>query len=338
MRNLPPAYFALVMATGIVSIAAHGLELPLLAEALFGVNLVAYSALWVVTLLRTALYPRRLFGDLVDHRIGPGYFTVVAGSCLLGAQFLVIENSEAVAAAFLVMSAVLWILLTYAVFTAFTIKRGKPSLEAGLTGAWLVAVVATQSIAVLSTLIARGQPEPTRTALDCFALSMWLWGVMFYAWLMTLIFIASFFARSSRTISILHPGSRWGRWRFRLLPARAWRRGRTAHPSWLGSLRSWRGLRCCAGRQERGGSLSCFAFPPGAFSSKRRRRTTIQASGPPSFRSACLQRSDPANGLGAQSSGPARPRSRGVRRGHDRLGARVRRHGVGLGGALRRRV
>ena len=188
MRNLPPAYFALVMATGIVSIAAHGLELPLLAEALFGVNLVAYCALSVATLLRTALYPRLLFGDLVDHRIGPGYFTVVAGSGLVGAQFLVIAHSEAVAAAFLVMSAVLWTLLTYSVFTAFTIKREKPSLEDGLTGVWLVAVVATQSIAVLSTLTARGWPEPTRTALDCFALSMWLWGVTFYAWLMTLIF------------------------------------------------------------------------------------------------------------------------------------------------------
>jgi tellurite resistance protein TehA-like permease len=41
VRNLPPAYFALAMATGIVSIAAKGLELPLLAllaEALFDVN------------------------------------------------------------------------------------------------------------------------------------------------------------------------------------------------------------------------------------------------------------------------------------------------------------
>ena len=176
------------MATGIVSIAAQGLALPALAEALFGINLVAYSALGVLTLLRATIYPRLLFGELVDHRIGPGYFTAVAGSSLIGAQFLLIAHNEAAAAALLLVSVVLWTLLTYSVFTAFTIKRDKPSLADGLSSVWLVAVVATQSIAVLTTLIAREWPEPTRTGLNCFALSMWLWGVMFYAWLIALIF------------------------------------------------------------------------------------------------------------------------------------------------------
>jgi hypothetical protein len=41
--NLFPGYFALVMATGIVSIAAHLLGMRALAWALLGINVVAYS-------------------------------------------------------------------------------------------------------------------------------------------------------------------------------------------------------------------------------------------------------------------------------------------------------
>ena len=84
MKDLPPAYFALVMATGIVSIAAGDFHLPLLATALFVLNLVAYAVLAVLTVLRAVRYPRLFFGDMTDHRLGPGFFTAVAGSCILG--------------------------------------------------------------------------------------------------------------------------------------------------------------------------------------------------------------------------------------------------------------
>lgn len=43
VKHLPPAYFALVMATGIVSIAARDFQFPFLAMGLFAVNLVAYA-------------------------------------------------------------------------------------------------------------------------------------------------------------------------------------------------------------------------------------------------------------------------------------------------------
>ncbi len=45
IAGLNPAYFALVMATGIVSIAAHIAHFPSLALALFVLNCVAYSVL-----------------------------------------------------------------------------------------------------------------------------------------------------------------------------------------------------------------------------------------------------------------------------------------------------
>jgi tellurite resistance protein TehA-like permease len=188
VRNLPPAYFALVMATGIVSIAALGFDLPLFAKTLFVVNVLAYAFLSVLTLLRAAIYPRLLFGDMVDHRAGPGFFTAVAGSCLIGAQFLLIERSVVAAASFLTVGVALWTGVTYTIFTALTIKRDKPSLKDGLSSLWLVAVVATQSIAILAALLAREWPAPGRTEFDFFALTMWLWGGMFYIWIIVLIF------------------------------------------------------------------------------------------------------------------------------------------------------
>ena len=188
VKHLSPAYFALVMATGVVSIAAWDLRLPVLAIALFVFNVAAYVVVAGLTLLRAIRYPRLFFADMTDHRLGPGFFTAVAGSCILGTQFLLMAHSVEVAAVFLALGTTLWIGLTYTIFTALTVKRDKPPLEKGLTGAWLIAVVATQSIAVLAALIARDWPQPFRLELNFFALSMWLWGGMFYIWIISLIF------------------------------------------------------------------------------------------------------------------------------------------------------
>lgn len=183
------------MATGIVSIAAQDFGTLALAQALFAINVVAYAILAVLTVGRAVIYPRLFFGDMVDHRLGTGFFTAVAGSCILGVQFLLIAHSLGAATLFLALGVLLWINLTYTVFTAFTVKRYKPQLAQGITGAWLIAIVATQSIAVLAALIAREWPQPYRLELNFFALSMWLWGGMFYIWIISLIFYRYSFFR-----------------------------------------------------------------------------------------------------------------------------------------------
>ena len=88
VKHLSPAYFALVMATGVVSIAAWDLQLPLLAIGLFVFNIVAYVVVAGLTVLRAIRYPRLFFADMTDHRLGPSFFTAIAGSCILGTQFL----------------------------------------------------------------------------------------------------------------------------------------------------------------------------------------------------------------------------------------------------------
>ena len=188
IENLSPAYFALVMATGIVSIAAHQLGFKSTAYLLFGINIVAYVVLCGLNGLRLIWFRSAMWKDLIDHRKGLGFFTWVAASCVLGSQFIRLVQSFEIATVLWGLGIVLWILLTYTIFTVLITKENKPSLNEGISGAWLLAVVATQSIAVLGALLAPHWGQPFRVEINFFVLSMWLWGGMLYIWMISLIF------------------------------------------------------------------------------------------------------------------------------------------------------
>ncbi len=202
LEGLSPAYFGMVMATGIVSIAAHLLGVRTISLPLLGLNVGVYAILWILTLVRALRYPQRFFGDMFDHLRGPGFFTAVAGTGVLGSQFVVLTVDYRTGTAMWTAAVLLWIALTYAIFAGFTIKERKPTLDKGINGAWLLAVVGTQSIAVLSALLAPHIAQPGRLELNFLALSMWLWGGMLYIWMMSLIFYRyTFFTMSPGDLS-----------------------------------------------------------------------------------------------------------------------------------------
>src|SRR5947209_6892248 len=152
--GLFPGYFALVMATGIVSIAAYLLALTAVAWALLFVNVAAYIVLWLLLVTRLLRFFPRVRADLTDHARGPGFFTVVAGTCVLGSQLVIVAGRDDVALALWLAGLLLWALVMYAFFTFITVREEKPTLEMGLNGTWLLAAVATQSVSVLGTLLA----------------------------------------------------------------------------------------------------------------------------------------------------------------------------------------
>jgi tellurite resistance protein TehA-like permease len=196
LATMHPASFALVMATGIVSIACHLLGSALLARILFWANIVFYGVLWSLTAVRIARYRRNVVADISHHGRAVGFFTTVAATCVLGSQTLLIGNSWRVASAFWIVGIALWALVTYTVFTALTIKPEKPSLAEGINGGWLVAVVAAQSVCVLGAPLAEGFGATAPQVL-LFCLAMWLGGGMLYIWIISLIFYRySFFVMS----------------------------------------------------------------------------------------------------------------------------------------------
>ncbi|HVS66773.1 MAG TPA: tellurite resistance/C4-dicarboxylate transporter family protein [Thermoanaerobaculia bacterium] len=187
VADLNPGYFALVMATGIVGIASHRLGYEPVAVALLLVNVVAYVMLWALTLGRLLRHPRRMAADLADHAAGPGFFTVVAGTAVLGSQVLVVAGERGFAEALWWLTCALWAGLIYAFFTVMTVRVDKPPFVEALNGAWLLAVVATQSVPVLGGLLALGEPEPDPVR-TFFLLCMFLFGGMLYLLIISLIF------------------------------------------------------------------------------------------------------------------------------------------------------
>ena len=194
VRGLSPAYFALVMATGIVSIASSRAGFRTIAAVLLWLNAAQYVLLWILTAWRLLRYRRAVIDDLTDHRSGPGFFSAVAATAVMGNQ-LILTGAYGLGLALWIFGVLLWIVLTYAIFTSLTIKETKPTIDQGITGAWLLAVVATQSIALLSALLARHFGQPIRLHVNFVALSMWLWGGMMYLWIISLIFYRYAFFR-----------------------------------------------------------------------------------------------------------------------------------------------
>lgn len=187
LREWDPIYFALVMATGIVSIAAWLLGARRVGAALFGINLLAYVVVSGLTLARVARDPRGALRDVASHERAVGSFTAVAGTCVLGSQFVVLGVSRAVAAGLFVVGAGLWLVLGYAVFVGLTIGDTVAPIEESIDGSWLLAVVAAQSVAVLAGLLAPAYPGHSR-ALLLAALALFSVGGMLYVVLITLLF------------------------------------------------------------------------------------------------------------------------------------------------------
>jgi tellurite resistance protein TehA-like permease len=187
VATLHPAYFAMVMATGIVSIACQLAGFGMPAGALLAANVVFFVALWALTIVRIARFPDRVISDLRHHGRAVGFFTTVAGTCVLGSQALVVAGAWRVALWLWAAGIVLWAVVTYTVFGLLTVKSEKPSLAEGINGGWLVSVVAAQSVSALGSQLAQGFGGYSPQVLF-FCLAMWLGGGMLYIWIISLIF------------------------------------------------------------------------------------------------------------------------------------------------------
>jgi tellurite resistance protein TehA-like permease len=187
VRNLHPAYFALVMATSIVAIACQLQHLVRVAELLTVLNAALFAVLVLLTAARLILFPSEVLADILNHGRALGFLTIAAGSALLGCEFILIQGWFTVAFILWIAGVIAWVLLTYTTFAAFTVKENKPPLDEGINGGWLLAVVSTQAVAQLALLlIPRFRAEAE--GLLFLGLALWLWGGMLYIWMISLIF------------------------------------------------------------------------------------------------------------------------------------------------------
>ncbi|MGE3850628.1 MAG: tellurite resistance/C4-dicarboxylate transporter family protein [Planctomycetota bacterium] len=196
LADLHPAYFAMAMATGIVSIACHLSGLREFAWLLLCINLPGYVILWGMMLTRALLFPARLMADAGNHQRGPGFFTCVAATGVVGVQVTMLTGYITVGLVLWWLCLGLWLLFTYTVFVLLCVGNNKPTLAEGINGGWLLGVVATQSVCVLGCVlwpVLAADPDVTGFLL----LSFWLCGGMLYIWMISLIFYRYMFFRFS---------------------------------------------------------------------------------------------------------------------------------------------
>ena len=152
--SLAPGYFALVMATGIVSVGLRDAGLSGAARALLVVAAVCAAVLVVLSLLRGIRHRARMRADARSPGRAFGFFTTVAAASVL-AVGLQAEGAGRAALVLLLLGAAIWVVLGYVLPWQVLMARDGEPILARTDGSWFVWSVCSQSLAVgLSRLTA----------------------------------------------------------------------------------------------------------------------------------------------------------------------------------------
>ena len=187
VRDLHPAYFAFVMATGIVSTGAYLLGPRWMSDALLVVAVAGLAVLTVALAVRLAVYRSSVAADLRAPDRVFGFFTVTAGLDVLGVRFAA-AGHPLVAAVLAVPAALVWLLLTYGVPASLLLARQRDSVLGGVNGSWLLWVVSTQSLSVVAATLVKSWPSQS-SLLAPVAVGMWSIGLVLYLLLVSLIML-----------------------------------------------------------------------------------------------------------------------------------------------------
>src|SRR5437764_1360154 len=186
IRSFSPNYFALVMATGIISTACEQLHYDWLGKFLFYLNNVLFILLMLVFTGRVILYFSDFKNDLANHSKGAGFLTLVAGASILGSEYAQGTQSFSIPAILLIFALFVYVLIIYSFLTLTILKQSKPPFEMGMNGSWLLLTVSTQSIVILTSLLAPQFHAPVSLTLFI-SLAAWLFGILLYIAFFTII-------------------------------------------------------------------------------------------------------------------------------------------------------
>jgi tellurite resistance protein TehA-like permease len=194
IRNFFPGYFAIVMATGIISLAANSLAFDSIANLFFWINNFFYAIAIIVFLARLLFFFPQIKADLSSHAKGAGFLTMVAASSILGSQYALTFQKFSVAAVLFILSVLLWIIFTFTFVCIAITEAEKPELEKSINGNWLLITVSAESLSVLAAIIS-SHVAISESAMLFISLCFYLLGFLFYVVLITLIFFRLFFLR-----------------------------------------------------------------------------------------------------------------------------------------------
>jgi tellurite resistance protein TehA-like permease len=189
-RGMYPGYFALVMATGIVSNAFYYLDHDLISDVLFGITLASFPVLFACFVVRVLVWPRAVWRDLVDPRLVFTFFTLVAAADVLGLQ-LHLRGHDHVALVLWLVALSAWVVLGYFSFAVLTFDEGQTGADV-VHGGWLIAIVGTESLVLLGAPLA-GEFGSLEDTIFVAVYALWGIGIVFYGVFVTLFAYRIFF-------------------------------------------------------------------------------------------------------------------------------------------------
>ncbi|HET8600937.1 MAG TPA: tellurite resistance/C4-dicarboxylate transporter family protein [Segeticoccus sp.] len=179
VRSLAPGYFALVMASGIISIGLETTGFGIASAVFLAVCAIAFVVLCVLTVVRVARYRQAVVAEFTDPRKDFGFFTFVAGANVLGSR-LAMNGLFTWTAVLFVMGSLGWLVLGYVVPWTVAIGRQQRPLIATANGTWFDWVVSSQSVAIAATALAPAAGS-ARTGVALLAVVAWSVGIFLYA-------------------------------------------------------------------------------------------------------------------------------------------------------------
>jgi tellurite resistance protein TehA-like permease len=179
VRDLTPGYFALVMASGIISVGMRQHDHVTVSVVLLGVCIAAFVVLIALNVWRLVVHRDAVAADFADPARGFGFFTFIAGADVLGVR-LAMDSHHALALVLLAVGLVTWLLLGYVLPWTTVLGRAERPLLDKANGTWFIWVVAAQSVATSAATL---QPvlADLRDALGIVAVFSWSVGMCLYA-------------------------------------------------------------------------------------------------------------------------------------------------------------
>ncbi len=178
VRTLNPGYFALVMASGIISIGMRLTGFHVFSVVLLAVCVAAFVILIALTVWRVLAYRDDFTSDFTDPARGFGFFTFVAGTNVLATR-LAVDELHGATATLLVISCLAWLFLGYVVPWTSALGRAERPVTRYANGTWFIWVVASQSVATVAATI-EPQFDSVRRELALLAVLSWSVGIILY--------------------------------------------------------------------------------------------------------------------------------------------------------------
>src|SRR5690606_2111602 len=167
-----PRSFGLVMGAGIISNALLLNGYASVSNALFGISLLAYPWLLLLTLVRLTRFRRAIWADLTNPRLVFSFFTFVAATDVLGVG-VHLRGFSGAAALMWCTALAIWFVLIYFSFAVLTFLNTARDANV-VHGGWLIAIVGTESLVILGSIVG---PQAGGLAPAVFVLIHMLWGI-----------------------------------------------------------------------------------------------------------------------------------------------------------------